>query len=109
MDARPQLDAALGAFGLPATVTVPDGAPVETTAFWLGPLSAEAPPGATAPRVERHRVLVLPLADVPDVPRETLIEMAEYDGGPILAWLVDSTASADVDCRRVLVLPAPES
>lgn len=80
---------------------------METTVFWLGPLSSEAPAGALSSRVERARVLVVPLEDVPEVPRQTQIQCAEYDGGELLDWVVDSTVGVDVDSRRVAVVPAP--
>jgi hypothetical protein len=111
VDARPLLDAALAAFGLPAIVTPPDSSPVETTAFWLPPTAAEEPAGKVSSfqRTERHRLLVLDLRDVPEIPRGTVIEVAEYDGGDVLAWEVDSTVEADVDHHRVLVVPIEES
>ena len=109
MDTRPLLDAALAAFGLPAVVTAAGFAPVDTEAFWLPPTAGEVPPGATFQRTERHRLLVLPLAPLVSIPRGTVIEMAEHEGGEILPWVVDSTLDADVDHHRVLVLPIEDS
>ena len=58
---------------------------------------------------EQGDTLVIPLADVPSIPRGTLIEVAEVAGGDVLPWLVDSTERADVDHHRVLVVAGPES
>ena len=109
VDIRPPLDAALAAFGLPAVVTPRDFSPVETVAFWLPPTAGEVPAAATFQRTERHRLLVLPLEGIVSIPRGTVIEVAEHEGGEIHAWVVDSTLDADVDHHRVLVLPLEDS
>ena len=109
MDTRPPLEAALGAFGLPAVVTPPDTAPVETTAFWLPPTAEAVPGDSRLQRRERYRLLVLSRADVPECPRGTVVEVAEWETGEVLAWKVDAFEDADVDHHRVLVLPVPES
>ncbi len=102
-DIRPSITAALEAFGLPAAVTVPGGLPVETVAAWLPNTTAEVPQGGEFRRAEARRVLVLPLADVPQLPEGTLIEVAEYDGGETKTWKYDGTEHVEHDARRAVV------
>jgi hypothetical protein len=105
MDRRPQIDAALAAFGLPAVVTVPAGLPVETEAFWLAPSTEQVPAGTDFRRAEMQRVLVLPLTDVPQVPRGTIVNIAPFQGGAPADWEVDSFERLDSDHYRVVVVP----
>lgn len=104
-DARPSITSALDALGLDAVVTPPGGDPVETRAMWLGS-STEVPPGQDSRRVERHRVLALPLEGLPAIPRGTIVTIPEYDGAAATDWSIDSVLREDWDSRRVLVLPA---
>ena len=106
MDLRPPLAAALSAFALPAVVTLPDGGdPISTQCIWLGYQTEESQVSTEFRRAEARRVLVLPRADVPQVPRGTVITAAEYDGGPVLEWRSDSVDSFQVDHYRVYVVP----
>jgi hypothetical protein len=105
MDLRPPLEAALGAFALPAVVTLPGGDPVDTRAFWLRYRTEESQVSAEFRRSEARRVLVLPRVDVPQVPRGTVIAMAEYEGGPVLEWRSDSMESFQIDHHRIVVVP----
>jgi hypothetical protein len=104
-DTRPSITDALDAFGVDAVVTPPGGDPVETRAMWLGS-SAEVPPGSDSHRVERRRVLVLPLEGLPAIPRDTVVTLPEYDGADAEDWSIDSVVREDWDSRRVLVVPA---
>lgn len=106
MDLRPPLSLALDAFGVDALVAPPSGPSVETTAFWLPSETEEVPSGGDLRRAEQKRVVVLPRADVPEVPRGTVITMAEADGGAPVDWKVDSADKHDYDHHRVVVLPA---
>lgn len=105
MDLRPPLGAALNAFGLSAVVTPPAGLPVSTTAFWLPPTTEEVPVGGEFRRAEPRRVLVLPRVDVPQVPRGTVVTVAEEEGGAASDWRVDSMEGLSHDHHRVVVVP----
>jgi hypothetical protein len=111
MDSPPQLRAALDAFALPAVVTPPDGISVETRVFWLSS-TVEVPPGTELRRAEMRRILVIPRADVPSVPRGTvvsvlggsLVDAEESPCDPNL-WRVDAVDHVDVDHVRAIVVP----
>jgi hypothetical protein len=105
-DLRPSIAAALRAFGLPAVVTPPGGDPVETVAVWLPPRTPEYPTGAEYRRAEPLRVLALPLAGLPQVPRGTVVTVAEYQGGTASDWKTDETDRLDFDHYRAVVVPA---
>ncbi len=104
MDLRPDLEAPLAMWALPATVTVPDGAAVETEAFWLPPKTVEVPVGNGMVRAEERHVLVLPRADVPQVPRGTIVSVAEAEGEDVQEWRVDAMDRVHVDHYRVVVV-----
>jgi hypothetical protein len=103
-DLRPDLGVALAVFGLPATVTVPGGEPVAATAIWLSPVSVETV-GVLAPTDRPQAVLALPRSAVPSVPRGTVIEAAETEGGAVRTWIVEALLHLGVDELRVLVIP----
>jgi hypothetical protein len=110
-DVRPSLAPALAIFGLPATVTVPGEAPVATTAIWLPPAPIYVD-GVLTRTNNPQPVLALPRADVPIIPRGTLIEVARYAGGPVRSWIVESIESGNEpgephpdDDIRVVVIP----
>lgn len=110
MDLRPEIDAALEAFGLEATVTVPDAEAVKATVFWLPSTAPDVPDGqAPFRRAEQRRELVLPVDDVPQVPRGTIITVAEYEGGTPRSWRVDAMEKPDYDHHRVIVVPVADS
>lgn len=104
-DIRPTIDAALGAFALDAVVTPPGEEAVETRAFWLPPTTAAVPGGSEFRRAEPRRVLVLPLAGLPAVPRNTIVTVPEFAGGEPAEWKVDSAERLDFDHYRAVVLP----
>ncbi len=104
-DCRPPLSAALRAFGLAATVTVPDGAPVSTTVFWMPPSTEQVPSGTDFRRAEPQRVLVVPLSAVPAIPRETVIAVPLVKDGDILEWSVDGFERLESDHYRLVVVP----
>lgn len=109
MDLRPNIEAALDAFALEAIVTVPDMPEVETRVFWLPSQTVEVPAGTEVTRAEERRVLVLSKVDVPQVPRGTIIQIAEYEGGQESLWRVDSMEKPDFDHHRVVVVPHVET
>lgn len=101
-DLRPDLGAALAVFGLPATVTIPGGPPVATTGIWLPPVSVDTT-GVLVSTDRPQAVLALPRAAVPSMPRGTLINVAEMEGGPVLAWIVEAVDEARADEWRLIV------
>ena len=103
-DLRPAIGHALTVFGLPATVTLPGEEPVATTAIWLPPVSVLSE-GVLVQTDRPQAVLALPRADVPAVPRGTLIEAAETAGGEVKLWTVESVFGTLVDEIRVSVIP----
>jgi len=106
-DLRPAFSSAQRAFGLPATVTrpAPDDTPIETTAVWLPPIPTDLPGGFDLQRQEPKRIICLPLADVPTLPRRTLIAAAEVLGGEVKAWRVDGFDRYEFDAIRAFVVP----
>jgi hypothetical protein len=104
-DIRPSIDAALSAFGVPATVTDPDGATVELEVFWLPETTIESQSGDV--RVaERRRVLALPRAECGGlVVRGSIVEAAGFDGADTSLWRVDSVDSSFYDHLRAVVTP----
>jgi len=103
VDTRPPIGHALTVFGLPATVTLPGEEPVATTAIWLPPVSVLTE-GVMVSTDRALAVLALPRADVPAVPRGTVIEVAETEGGDLKLWTVESVLGALVDEIRVSVI-----
>ena len=113
-DLRVDLQPLLRAFGVPATVTrpAPNDTPIATRAIWVTPgftrPFADAYPDAVAVRrLEPERVLAVPLDEVPELPRGTVIAAPERRGGPVRTWSVDSVEYADSDHRRVFVTRVP--
>jgi hypothetical protein len=107
VDLRPSIESAQGVFGLGAIVTIPDGDPVQATVFWLPSKTVEVPIGNDMVRAEERRVLVISRAEVPQVPRGTLIFVPEYDTGDERYWVVDAIDRTEGDHVRVLVKLAP--
>ena len=80
---------------------------MNTRVLWLPPVTTELPGGAPGiQRAEALRVLVVPKSDVPQVPRGTVIAVAEVPGGAVLNWKVDGFERVDPDSNRVVVVPA---
>jgi len=72
---------------------------------WLPPVTVDYPTGQDYRRAEPKRLLALAASEVPQVPRGTLVVVAEEDGGPLVAWTVDETERIDFDHHRLLVVP----
>jgi hypothetical protein len=112
MDLRPSFSAVLDAFSQPATVTPPGGPAVSTKAVWLPSKAVEVPSGVDIRHAESRRILALPKADVPQIPKGTIVHVAEADGQAAVNWMIDPTfrndptLTADVDHWKVLVYPA---
>jgi len=108
-DLRPSLDAAVSAFGVPATVTrpYPDDAPVDTTGIWLAAIEEPRPQGTDFSRREPRRLLVLPRNVLATLPRGTVVLAPERAGDPVKTWKVDGfDRVVEPDCWRPLVIAA---
>lgn len=106
LDLRVPFTVCQEAFGLPATVRRPSphNAPIQTDVVWLTPLTQEMPTGGSFGRRTSIRSMGISRADVPAVPRETRIEAAEIDGGPVKRWKVDEIELSEADHVRVIVV-----
>lgn len=91
----------LRAFGVAVTVTVPEGAPVETVGIWLQ-FDGEA--GMEFSRWEPRRGMALARSALPVVPRGTLIAAPLTAGAAAQTWKVDGLDSSDVDHHRVFLV-----
>jgi hypothetical protein len=94
------------AFGSAVTVTVPDEDAVETEAIWASTETEEVDINGFIRKVGRY-VLVLRKADVPTVPRKTIIVGAP-PGGTSQRWMVDGTDRVEVDRTYVVLKPQAE-
>ncbi len=108
-DFRVPIAAVMASFGVPATVTrpFPDDIPVVTTAAWVPPPLAETRPyGTDLQRLDPRKVLSLSRdANLPTLPRQTVIVAPEQAEGPVKTWRVDEIDRAsDVDEWRVIVV-----
>lgn len=100
------LEINLAAHGVSATVTrpAPDDTPVETTGIWhTAPPEDAQPYGTDFRRREPRRILALPRADLPTMPRGTTISAPETIGGTAKTWTVDGLERVEADTWRVLV------
>lgn len=100
------LDVALAAFGVPATVTPPSGAPIQTTGLWVSPLTEDVPSGHDLMRREPRRVFVLPRSAVGVLPRGSQIVAVEYGGTVARTWQVDGIERMEADHVRAIVVVA---
>lgn len=107
-DSRVPLDPLFATFGVPATVTPPTEAAIETTVVWPPPSTLEMPAPGEFSRREPQRVMALRRDEVPRVPRGTSILAAEQLGGDVQRWRVDGIDQVEVDLVRVIVVLDPE-
>lgn len=92
--------------GVTATITrpAPDQAPITTTVIWtVEPVSDTQPYGTDLRRGDSRKVLTLSKADVPTVPRGTVVVAAEIDGESAKTWVIDGIERALADQWRVFV------
>src|SRR3990172_77306 len=86
----------LSVHGVAITVTVPNCAPVATSGIWHQPLAEPQPTGTDFRRREPRRVLEIPrTTELPDVPRQSVIEAAERSDGTARTWRVDGLERVD--------------
>jgi len=107
-DLRVPLEAAAAAFGVPAIVRRPDLDPIEAVVIWLPFAPQELPAGFDTRRREPLRLLAVASADVPTLPRTTVIEAAEILDGPMRRWQVDAVDRNQADEWRAMVVPLPD-
>jgi len=98
-------DISLSTFGVPATVTPLNGAPIATTGIWLTPVAEDMPAAGDFQRHEMHRVIALKRAVVPSLQRGSTIAAAEREGGTIMTWRVDAVSFLDPDHLRAVMTP----
>jgi len=104
MDARPPVASFFDAFGVPATVTPPDQAAVETTVVWISPFQDVEPPGGQFGKREPRRILALRLDEVEAVPRGTKVVAPMVAGRTAEVWIVDGPVQVEDDHYRVFVV-----
>lgn len=104
-DIRPPIGAAVGAFGLPATLTPPGGLAVQLSVFWLPSLPVDY--RLEYRRSEQRRTLVIPTSGLAQLPaRGSVLAVAEQAGAAVTDWKVDEADRTDYDHYRVVVVPA---
>jgi hypothetical protein len=98
----------LDAFGLPVTITVPNGAPMTTTGIWAQPLAEAMPFGVDLSRRDPRKVLVIPRTTTLDaVPRGSVILAAEEESGAVQTWKADGMdGQATSTWLRIVVIRA---
>ncbi len=107
-DLRPPLGPIFAALGVPATVTRPVSAPIETTGIWVPMAAVDSPEGADVGRREPQRVMAFRRDDVPTIPKGTVVLAPEVTGGPVLRFVVDGPEHADREIHQVYLTPEPE-
>jgi hypothetical protein len=111
MDARVEVGTLFDAFSVPAIVTRPQEASIETAAVFLPDESgtnrslAQEDYGVEITRAVTRRIVALKVNVVPSAPVGTLIEAAEVLGGESKRWLVDEINRVEADLIRVFVRP----
>jgi hypothetical protein len=106
MDVRVPFSVLLAAFGASAVVTLPDAEPVTATVVWMPPSPDLVPAGLELQAVQVRRVLAIPRATVPSVPRKTTVVVPEIDGGSPRAFMVDAIEREEPDHVCVVLVPA---
>lgn len=94
-------------FGVAVTIERPtlDAEPIEATGIWLTPRTEDVPVGTEFQRRERRRVMALRATAVSSVPRGTVINAPETEGGTIRRWRVDGIDSQEPEQVRVVLVP----
>jgi hypothetical protein len=97
--------------GVDATVTrpEPDSEPIATKGIWITTTTEDVPLGVEFQRREPRRVMALRRADVPTVPRGTLIVAPEKSGDDAVTWRVEGTERMEADHTRVIVIRATDA
>lgn len=90
--------------GVPATVSRPGFPNIQTRIIWLTPMNDGVPTGEFR-RDEPRRAMAIRRDAVPEVPKGTVVAVAEPNRSSPVLWLVDSTAVVEAEHVRVFVIP----
>lgn len=93
--------------GVAATVTRPSQAAIVTTVIWLTAVTEDLPAGFDLQRATARKAIAVPTADVPTLPRGTVIVAAEAVGGAVKTWTVDGIARVEPGQIRAIVIEGP--
>lgn len=97
---------AMSVHGVDAIVTIPSGSPVSTRGIWIQHPDETLPVGRDFQRREPRRILEISLdADLPDVPRGSLIVAAQRGTTTVRTWKVENVDLAEADRQRLIVAP----
>jgi hypothetical protein len=103
------LESNMVAHGVDVVVTLPGAAAVETTGIWLTPVTEDFPSSGDFARREPRRVMALSRAELPSVPKGTVIVAPEFEGGDEQYWRVDGHERTEADQVRVIVVAISEA
>lgn len=103
------LDPLFEAFGVSAAVTLPEAADaIPATGVWVQVVPDQFPVGRDLQRREPRKVLALRRAEVPTLPRGTLIVAVPFGGEAPRTWKVDGIDHTEADEWRAIVVPVPD-
>lgn len=94
---------AFATMGVDATVTPVGGVAVGTKVVWLQASDETMPVGHDLARREPRRLLAVPVSDVPDLPRGSMIVAVPAGGTVARTWKVESIDRAEADQWRAIV------
>lgn len=95
--------------GVTAVVEPPDAEAITTSGIWVSPAMEDMPVGADLKRRELRRVLALKRADVPAVPRGTIVTVAEPGQAVATRFRVDGFELFDAEHVRVVLVSDPDA
>lgn len=97
--------------GVPATVTLPASQadpipePITARVVWVDPTTEAVPGSGDYRRSDQRKVMAISRAEVPAVPRGTIVEAPEAEGDTPALWRVDSTEKLGIGRTLVVVVP----
>lgn len=92
--------------GVPAVVTPPASASVETRIIWADREATALVPGeGSFQRVEPRRIMAIRRDEVEAVPRGTIVAVTEHLLDAPTGWKVDAMDQVESDHFRVVVVP----
>ena len=93
--------------GVPAVLTIPDGAPVSCTVIWLSPATEMQPTGTDIRRADARRAIAVRTSEVPALPRSSRITVSEAPGEAAADFVVDSIDKVEHGEYRATVVTRP--
>lgn len=104
-DLRPSLDPVFSLFGVDATIPYPTGVagPLTVRAVPLSYRPTDVPLGTDVRDPQYRIVFAFRRTDVETLPRGTVIEAPEREGGAVVTWRVETLAHIDAEELRVVV------